>query len=273
MAPHQHQDHQKPSRPRRFAPQNPEKPNPHHNPTLHGIIFDVDGTLCLPQNYMFAEMRAALGIPKSVDIITHMRSLSPDIDNNDDSSTGSSGSSPCSRASQAIEDIERRAMSRQKPQPGLRELISYLTGRGVRKALCTRNFPAPVDHLLKTYLPDEVFDPIITRDTEGIQPKPSPEGLLECLKVWVKGEFSTPPSHPNTDAPDTPEHIRRTDMIMVGDSIDDMTAAHRAGAAAVLLVNQGENDALADHEYVDLSITRLDDLIGILEDGFVGRER
>ena len=221
---------------------------------------------------MFAEMRAALDIPKSVDIITHMRSLSPDIDNDNDSSTGSSGSSPRSRASQAIQDIERRAMSRQKPQPGLQELISYLTGRGVRKALCTRNFPAPVDHLLKTYLPDEVFDPIITRDTEGIQPKPSPEGLLECLRVWGKEDHSTPPSDTDTDTSDAPDNIPRTDMIMVGDSIDDMTAAHRAGAAAVLLVNQGENDALADHDYVDLSIRRLDDLIGILEDGFAGKE-
>ena len=210
---------------------------------------------------MFAEMRAALDIPKSVDILTHIQSLSPDTDDKE-------GSSPRSRAQHAIEAIERRAMSKQKPQPGLQELISYLTRRKVRKSLCTRNFPMPVEHLLTTYLPVEVFNPIITRDTVGVRPKPSPEGLLECLRVW--GEDV--PSHNSPETLEAPDQIPATDMIMVGDSIDDMTAAHRAGAAAVLIVNKGENDALADHEYVDLSISRLDDLIGILEDGFVGKE-
>ena len=43
--------------PWRFAPLDPSKPNPHNKPKLAGIVFDVDGTLCEPQNYMFAEMR------------------------------------------------------------------------------------------------------------------------------------------------------------------------------------------------------------------------
>lgn len=57
---------------------------------------------------------------------------------------------------------------------------------------------------------------------------------------------------------------------MVGDSIDDMTAGYRAGAATVLLVNEVNAD-LAEHEHTDLCITRLDELIDILEDGFVGQ--
>ncbi|KAI9699705.1 MAG: hypothetical protein M1836_002739 [Candelina mexicana] len=56
---------------------------------------------------------------------------------------------------------------------------------------------------------------------------------------------------------------------MVGDSVDDMTAGFRAGAATVLLVND-VNTQLRSHEYTDLCIGRLDDLIGILEEGFVG---
>lgn len=59
-------------------------------------------------------------------------------------------------------------------------------------------------------------------------------------------------------------------IIMVGDSIDDMTAGHTAGAATVLLVNEF-NISIAEHEHTDLTITRLDELIGILERGFVGR--
>lgn len=58
-------------------------------------------------------------------------------------------------------------------------------------------------------------------------------------------------------------------MYKVGDSIDDMTAGHTAGAATVLLLND-RNGYLKDHEHTDLCIQRLDDLIGILESGFVG---
>ena len=47
-----------PARPRRFAPLDPEKKKDgDRRPVLKGIVFDVDGTLCLPQNYMFGEMR------------------------------------------------------------------------------------------------------------------------------------------------------------------------------------------------------------------------
>ena len=48
-----------------------------------------------------------------------------------------------------------------------------------------------------------------------------------------------------------------------------MTAGHTAGAATVLLLND-RNGYLKDHEHTDLSIQRLDDLIGILEKGLVG---
>lgn len=58
---------------------------------------------------------------------------------------------------------------------------------------------------------------------------------------------------------------------MVGDSIDDMAAGRRAGAATVLLVND-VNGRLVRHEYTDLVIERLDELVGILENGFEGRD-
>jgi len=49
-----------------------------------------------------------------------------------------------------------------------------------------------------------------------------------------------------------------------------MTAGYRAGAATVLLVNQ-VNAHLATHEHTDLCISRLDELIEVLEKGFVGQ--
>ena len=56
----------------------------------------------------------------------------------------------------------------------------------------------------------------------------------------------------------------------MGDSIDDMTAGHKAGAATVLLANE-INGELKGHEHTGRWIERLDELIGILEAGFEER--
>lgn len=48
-----------------------------------------------------------------------------------------------------------------------------------------------------------------------------------------------------------------------------MTAGHTAGAATVLLLNE-RNAHLREHAHTDLCISRLDDLIDVLDQGFVG---
>jgi phosphoglycolate phosphatase-like HAD superfamily hydrolase len=159
----------------------------------------------------------------------------------------------------------------QQPQPGLVKLMDYLQSRGLRLALCTRNFEyvhrnhrcsnvvfnmlidlqsrAPVKNLLENHLPAHVFLPIITRDTPNILPKPDPAGILHIASEWglANGE----------------------NLIMVGDSIDDMTSGHAAGAATVLLVNE-HNRHLSEHPHTDLCISQLDDLVNVLEGGFLG---
>lgn len=69
---------------------------------------------------------AALGISKSVDILHHVRSL-PTAEEQ-------------LEASNRIKAIEREAMQHQEPQPGLVELMEYLRDKGIKRALCTRNF-------------------------------------------------------------------------------------------------------------------------------------
>jgi hypothetical protein len=59
---------------------------------------------------MFAQMRSALGIDKSVDILDHCHSLSE---------------SECEAALEKIREIERTAMTSQAPQPGLVTLMEY----------------------------------------------------------------------------------------------------------------------------------------------------
>jgi len=74
---------------------------------------------------MFAEMRNALGIDKSTDILDHIHAL-PESEQE--------------AAHDKIRAIERKAMKIQKPQPGLTELMEYLSSRNIRKGICTRNF-------------------------------------------------------------------------------------------------------------------------------------
>lgn len=59
---------------------------------------------------------------------------------------------------------------------------------------------------------------------------------------------------------------------MVGDSMDDMVAGYKAGAATVLLACK-ENEGLVEHECTGVAIGRLDELVGMLEEGFEERER
>ena len=195
---------------------------------------------------MFAEMRSVLGIPKTTDILDHIYQLPTEPQQ--------------AEAMQAIRNIESTAMASQVAQPGLSTLISYLDSRGVRKGICTRNFDAPVNHLLNTFVPDSVFHPIVTREFRP--PKPNPAGILHIAKKWgltSEAGFGKPVA---ADA---------TGLIMVGDSIDDMTAGRLAGAATVLLTNE-VNRHLVEHEHTDLVISRLDELVDILEEGFQGRE-
>ncbi|BFZ54406.1 hypothetical protein PYCC9005_001441 [Savitreella phatthalungensis] len=195
-----------------------------------GLIFDMDGTLTLPQNYMFKRMRDALGIDKSQDILGHIKSIQD--------------TTKQQAAHQKIEQIERDAMKDMKIQPGLETLMSFLRehpgpivrgdiGRatntdgtaagssvspvqaadsaqshGVRIAICTRNFQEPVKHLLSTFLSadrDRIY-PVLTREYEP--PKPSAEPLLYILRQWG---------------------LSPKDCCMIGDGADDLKAGKAAG--------------------------------------------
>lgn len=170
-------------------------------------------------------------------------------------------------------------MTSQTPQPGLLELMTYLDKHGLPKALCTRNFPLPVVHLLETFLPDTKFEPIITRETEGIAPKPSPAGLWFIAERWgvstkeaVNGIDQEVGEQEETDDPlELAKRYLGSGMIMVGDSTDDISAGFRSGAATVLLLNEDNGHVAEKDPRPDLVIERLDELIEVLDRGFVGR--
>ncbi|KAK9471943.1 HAD-like domain-containing protein [Dipodascopsis tothii] len=195
---------------------------------IKGVVFDMDGTLCLPQTWMFGKMRETLGIDKSVDILDHIYSLEP-VEQE--------------AAHERVRAVERDAMVQMTAQPGVHELMDFLETTGVAKAICTRNFEAPVDHLLTNLLTGRVFEPVVTRTFRP--PKPSPAGIQHIAAQWG---------------------VKPNELVMVGDSVDDMLAGRRAGAATVLL-SSDVNGHLHSAPETDAVVERLDDIIGLLKTG------
>jgi phosphoglycolate phosphatase-like HAD superfamily hydrolase len=120
---------------------------------------------------MFALMRTALSITKSVDILDHIYTLS-----------ALGNPSEQDLAFQKIRAIESTAMATQAPQPGLLPLMTYLETKSILKGICTRNFDTPVNHLLGKFLAGKEFSPIVTRDFRP--PKPDPAGILFIARSW-----------------------------------------------------------------------------------------
>ncbi|KAH3900272.1 related to putative haloacid dehalogenase-like hydrolase [Saccharomycodes ludwigii] len=202
---------------------------------IKGIVFDMDGTLCLPQNWMFKEMRQAVGLTdRSKDILQYIESL-PTLESQ-------------KAANDGIEQVELKAMQLMQPQPGLNELMEYLTINSISKNICTRNKITPVNALIGKFIDTKYskFDYILTRDFQPT--KPSPEPLL-----YIKNRL------------DSSSNNNVGKMVMVGDSIDDMKSGRYAGFITILLLNENNSYLVADnseHKHlVDYTITRLDELI------------
>lgn len=57
---------------------------------------------------------------------------------------------------------------------------------------------------------------------------------------------------------------------MIGDSIDDVAAGRDAGAMTIFLTSPGKED-LEEDDRTDVVITRLNELVGLLEKGLEPR--
>lgn len=197
---------------------------------IKGMVFDMDGTLCLPQTWMFAEMRSAIGLTdKSKDVLAFIAEMSE---------------AEQAEANAKLEQVEKKAMSEMEPQVGLLELMDYLNTINLPKTICTRNLIKPVNHLLSNYMAHHQFGPIITREFKP--PKPSPEPLLHIARAWG---------------------IEPENLVMVGDSIDDMRSGSAAGFGTVLIKTHANDDVVGLPE-TDVVVKDLKEIIGLLQDGF-----
>ena len=107
------------------------KEHPTHIP-VHGIVFDLDGTLTLPV-LDFAKLRSDLQCPQGIDILEFCNSKS---------------GREKEMAFRMVEEFEEEGRQNTKLQPGVFELLKFLSQSGLKRALITRNLQASVDQFL-----------------------------------------------------------------------------------------------------------------------------
>jgi len=203
-----------------------------------GVVFDMDGTLTV-SNIDFAKMRKLTEIPKG-DLFTTMEAWDDDA--------------RILKAMTTILELEADAVSTLEVMPGLVELLGYLRGmrdEGVRVAVVTRNTPTSVDGFLRLLGEgsEEYFDEIITRHHRHV--KPDFRLLSDLADEW---------------------RLDPRDMLMVGDSTEDVECGNAAGTATCLIEGGGNEVSSVrppPGAIPTFSVTGLPDLLDRLERGDV----
>jgi len=143
------------------------------------------------------------------------------------------------RAEAILHRHEEEAALNSRLNPGVHEMWSYLRGSGRSIGLITRNRRWSVEKFCQKH--GLSFDSIVTREDGPAKPDPFPVRQV-CRNLEVQPQ----------------------EALVVGDYLFDLISGRRAGARSVLLRNAIKY-AEYQHE-ADYVITRLDDLIGIIEE-------
>ncbi|MEM6672763.1 MAG: HAD hydrolase-like protein [Planctomycetota bacterium] len=199
---------------------------------LHGIVFDLDGTLTAPGAIDFDRIHERLGMPDEDSIVEW-------IERN--------AASPEERARmfEIVEEEEDRALERMALGDGFELLAEAIERRGptLRTAICTRNNVNALvafDALLRSrgFPPSRtLFHVQLARGHRSrflgrsILEKPSHEPVHEIIRDWgLANRYEPTVRHEH----DRPVH---EEVIFVGDHIDDCRSGRRAGIRAGLVLH------------------------------------
>jgi len=173
-------------------------------------IFDLDGTLTVPQ-HDFSAFRRAHDLPFDRPILEAIHALAP---------------LEASGILQALQDWEWSLAEQAEPQPDAFELLNTLKERNCSMAILTRN-RKPIALRTLTAIGLEHFfhtDRVLGRDEAA--PKPSPAGIERLLASWGAAPEQT---------------------LIVGDYLFDMQAGHAAAITTIFFNSKGKTCAVADH--------------------------
>lgn len=163
-------------------------------PPLHGMIFDLDGTL-VDSGLDFDAIRCEMGLPAGTPILEHLDRISagPEKD----------------RMLEVLHRHEQAGAIGAVLYDGVGEFLDWLDQRGISRAVLTRNSRSSTQIVLDRL--GLQFDLALTR--EDAPPKPDPTGLLTICDVWK---------------------LRPAHVLFCGDYIFDLEAGSRAGTQTML---------------------------------------
>ena len=168
---------------------------------LRGAVFDMDGTLTVP-NLDFAEMYRRVGC-KTKDILSEIDGWPEDKQR---------------VANEVIYEMEQEALRTMRRMPGAEELGKFFDDAGLPRGLVTRNVQTSVAHFHANAWPLSPFTPALAREFKPY--KPAPDALLHICERWG---------------------VHPSEVVMIGDSAkDDIVSGNRAGAVTVLLDTEGK---------------------------------
>jgi HAD superfamily hydrolase (TIGR01549 family) len=205
---------------------------------IRGLIFDMDGTLTVP-NLDFNEMMRRLGCKTN--------NILKEVDEFDEERR--------KRSYEIIAEMEVEALKSMKAMPGAVKLAKLLDEMNVPRGLVTRNVKTSVDHFHNVAWKDgetdtlmKAFHPVCSREFTPY--KPAPDSLLHICKVWG---------------------VDPSEVMMVGDSPkDDVVAGNRAGCVTVLIDVEDTNrsydiDALEGEHIPHFIVPRIEEISHLLE--------
>jgi HAD superfamily hydrolase (TIGR01549 family) len=184
------------------------------------VIFDMDGTLTRPF-LDFAAIRAAIGI--SEPLLENMLALPPGRERD--------------RAFSVLERFEEEAAEVSELNEGAKDLLDFLSGRGIPSGLVTRNSRRSTERVLLKH--SLRFEIVVTREDAPAKPRPEPLWMI-CERLNVKP----------------------ADALMVGDFKFDIVAGQNAGTRTALITN-GKTPSYLKEVSPDHVLERLEDLLAL----------
>jgi HAD superfamily hydrolase (TIGR01509 family) len=163
---------------------------------LRGVVFDLDGTLVV-QELDFEEMRREIGLPTGTPLLEAVDRLD---------------GAAREVAVEVLRRHELAAAETARLNPGVGDFLDWLAGRGIRRAVLSRNMRDAVQKVLRRC--GLSFDLVLAR--EDAPYKPSPEGLWQICAAWG---------------------MRPAEVLMVGDYLYDLQAGRGAGTRTALLTH------------------------------------
>ncbi len=163
----------------------------------------MDGTLTVSA-HDFEYMRRELGLPSNTPILEALNDM-PD--------------EQAAPLWESLNQMEYHFAAQASIMQGAPGFLEKLYRRGVQLAILTRNTMPVVEHTLKACGIDHFFPRKHIFDRDACDPKPSPDGINQLLRLWQAN-------------PD--------DTVMVGDYLFDLQAGRKAGVTTIHLDHRGE---------------------------------